>query len=313
VFPFHAPGASAGGMPSASPPLRLGSWNVNGVRSAAKNGALAPWLAGPWDVVALQEVRATRAQLEACVGEGSGWHVASAEAERPGYSGVALLARRAPDEVATSLGREIFDAEGRYVRMRFGRLHVVSAYMPNGSGVDRDNGRVPYKLAFYKRVAKELEALSAAGDAVVVLTDANTAPHPIDLARPKENEGTSGFLPEERAELHRWFRRGWVDAFRAKHADPAAYTWWAQRGGCRARNVGWRIDLALVHGASPDAILDCWHEPHVLGSDHCPIGVALARAVLDAPKVGGSAAGGGAAAPVAASGARRRTSSLRHR
>jgi exodeoxyribonuclease-3 len=266
-------------MTSASKPLRLGSWNVNGVRAAAKKGALAPWLAGDWDVVALQEVRASRAHLEACIADAGRWHVASVEAERAGYSGVALLARRAPDEIATGLGKREFDAEGRFVRMRFGRLHVVSAYMPNGSGVDRDNSRVPYKLAFYKRVAKTLEALSAAGDAVVVLADANTAPHAIDLARPRENERTSGYLLEERAELHRWFGRGWVDAFRAKHEAPGAYTWWAQRGDCRARNVGWRIDLALLHGVEADDLVDCWHEPHVNGSDHCPIGVALRSSV----------------------------------
>jgi exodeoxyribonuclease-3 len=269
-------------MTGASQSLRLGSWNANGVRAADKKGALGPWLASKWDVVALQEVRASRQQLEACLADAGPWHLASAEAEKPGYSGVALLARRAPDEIATGLGVREFDAEGRFVRMRFGRLHVVSAYMPNGSGVDRDNARVPYKLAFYKCVANELEALSAAGDAVVVLTDANTAPHAIDLARPKENEGTSGFLPEERAELHRWFHRGWVDAFRERHAQTVAYTWWAQRGGCRARNVGWRIDLALLHGPAAGYLIDCWHEPHVEGSDHCPIGLSLKGAVIGA-------------------------------
>lgn len=261
----------------ATAPLQLGSWNVNGVRAAAKKG-LASWLrSSPWDIVALQEVRATRAQLEVSL-EGSGpWHVAAAAAERAGYSGVALLAKEAPDEITTSLGVPEFDAEGRYVRMRFGKLHVVSAYMPNGSGKDRDNARVPFKLAFYSHIARELEVLSGRGERVVVLTDANTAPHAIDLARPKENEGTSGFLPEERDELRRWFRRGWVDAFRALEAGGGHYTWWAQRGGCRERNVGWRIDLALMHGVPPEMLLACWHEPAVLGSDHCPVGLRLRR------------------------------------
>lgn len=261
--------------------LRLGSWNVNGVRAAAKKG-FGAWLArSPWDVVALQEVRASRAQLEATVAGQGRWHIASAEADRSGYSGVALLSAREPDEIASNLGVPEFDAEGRYVRMRFGKLHVVSAYMPNGSGKDRDNSRVPYKLAFYKRLAKVLESLSARGERVVVLTDANTAPHPIDLARPKENEGTSGFLPEERSELHRWFRRGWVDGFRAFERGGGHYTWWAQRGGCRERNVGWRIDLALLHGVPPELLVACWHEPQVMGSDHCPLGLTLRRDACD--------------------------------
>ena len=264
---------------SSDRPLRLASWNVNGVRAAAKKG-FATWLASDLDVVALQEVRADRAQLEAAlVGTGT-WCVASAAAEKPGYSGVALLSRHEPDDVSISLGDPAFDAEGRYVRMRFGALHVVSAYMPNGSGKDRDNSRVPFKLAFYKHLRAELESVVAPGGAVVVLTDANTAPYAIDLARPKENEKTSGFLLEEREELQHWFRSGWTDGFRAKNAAENHFTWWAQRGDCRARNVGWRIDLALLFGSGAAHLDACWHEPDVLGSDHCPIGLSLDRRVV---------------------------------
>jgi exodeoxyribonuclease-3 len=266
-------------MSRASEPLRLASWNVNGVRAAAKKG-LSTWLAAPWDIVALQEVRASRKDLEAISAASGVWSVASAEAEKAGYSGVALLSRQAPDEVSTSLGDGEFDRDGRYVRARFGRLHVVSAYMPNGSGKDRDNSRVPYKLAFYRRVRAELESLASEGEAVVVLSDANTAPYAVDLARPKDNEKTSGFLLEEREELHRWFASGWSDAFRQRSTDGGAYTWWAQRGGCRERNVGWRIDLALLFGAAREHLVDCWHEPEVLGSDHCPIALTMRRDAL---------------------------------
>ena len=266
-------------MVAAFPPLRIASWNVNGVRSAAKKG-LSPWLAESWDVVALQEVRASRNDLEAVTSASGRWFVASAEAEKAGYSGVAILSREEPDEVSTTLGDAEFDREGRYVRARFGRLHVVSAYMPNGSGKDRDNSRVPYKLAFYKRVRAELEALATEGEAVVVLTDANTAPYAVDLARPKDNEKTSGFLLEEREELHRWFAGGWADAFRQRSVEGGAYTWWAQRGGCRERNVGWRIDLALLFGAAREHLVECWHEPQVLGSDHCPVALTLRRGAI---------------------------------
>ncbi|GAB4212658.1 MAG: exodeoxyribonuclease III [Sandaracinaceae bacterium] len=261
--------------------MRLVSWNVNGIRAVASKG-FGDWLrAERADVIGLQETRATPAQVPAELREPEGFSTHFVAAERPGYSGVALYARRPIDHVETSLGVRTFDVEGRVQIARFGALTVVNAYFPNGSGQDRDNARVPYKLRFYRRLYTLLEEKKAAGAPIVVMGDFNTAPHPIDLARPKENEKTSGFLPEEREELARWLRSGWVDSFRHFHPHlEGQYSWWSQRFGVRARNIGWRIDLALVSpGALPHLRAAAIH-PEVLGSDHCPISLELDDAVL---------------------------------
>ena len=257
--------------------MRIVSWNVNGLRACARKGFLDFLEASRADVVGIQEVRAFEHQLDPGVRAPKGWHAAFAPAERAGYSGVAIYSRKRPARVETALGEPRFDAEGRLVIARFGRLAVASAYFPKGSGRDRDNRRVPYKLDFYAALFERLEALRREGP-VVVVGDYNTAHEPIDLARPASNTRTSGFLPEERAELTRWLDAGWVDTFRARHpGEPGHYTWWRQWGGARERNVGWRIDYVL---ASPDAaarVTDAFIWPEVTGSDHCPVGVDLGR------------------------------------
>lgn len=259
----------------------IASWNVNGVRASADKG-LRDWLrATPAQVVCLQEVRALPAQIPADLRQPDGWHTAYAPAERAGYSGVALWARRPWDELRTGLGEPRFDVEGRLQWARFGQLWVVGGYFPNGNGKDRDLSRIPYKLAFYEALRLQLQPLVEAGAPVVVLGDWNTAPQPIDLARPKENEKTSGFRPEEREALQQWLQQGWTDAFRQVHPQRAgAYSWWSQRPGVRAKNIGWRIDLALISPGAKAFLRDADVHPEVPGSDHCPISLVLDAAVL---------------------------------
>jgi len=246
-------------------PLRVVSWNVNGLRACTRKG-FDDWLrAERADVVGLQEVRALPEELAP---PPAGWHVPWTPAKRRGYSGVALWSRRKPDAVAHGLGVPRFDVEGRFVLARFGRLVVANGYFPKGSGRLRDNSRVPYKLDFYRAVFARLERLRRAGQRVLVLGDFNTAHREIDLTRPRANVTTSGFLPEERAELERWLRAGWVDCFRAFEPGPGHYTWWSQRLGARERNIGWRIDYVLASPAAMRFVRGAFHQPEVLGSDH---------------------------------------------
>jgi exodeoxyribonuclease-3 len=255
--------------------LRVVSWNVNGLRACARKG-FASWLRGvDADVVGLQEVRALPEEVPSSVCGSAGWHVEWSPAERRGYSGVALWSRRKPDAVVRGLGVPHFDVEGRFVMARFGRLVVATGYFPKGSGTLRDNSRVPYKLAFYRAVFERIERLRRGGYRVLVIGDFNTAHREIDLARPRENQQTSGFLPEERAELDRWLRAGWVDCFRAFEPRPGHYTWWSQRPGARGRNLGWRIDYVLASPTAMRFVLGAFHEPETFGSDHCPVGVDL--------------------------------------
>jgi exodeoxyribonuclease-3 len=258
--------------------LRILSWNVNGLRAAAGKG-FTRWLEGSdAEIVGVQEVRAHPDDLPDELrpeGLAGSWHAHYTPAVRKGYSGVALFSRRPPDAVETSLGAKRFDDEGRLQIARFGRLAVVNGYFPNGNGKQRDNGRVPYKLAFYRKLFDKVQRLRRGGYRVLVMGDFNTAHTEIDLARPKDNKKTSGFLPRERAELDRWLAAGWVDSFRHFEPGPGHYSWWSQRMGARDRNVGWRIDYVLASPAAMRFVNHAFIERHVKGSDHCPVGVEI--------------------------------------
>lgn len=257
--------------------MRVISWNVNGLRAVMQKN-FASWLntCGA-DVVGLQEVRATPEQLKAELAQfqADGWHVTVTAAERKGYSGVALLSRTPPDSLVTSVGVDDIDVEGRLQFARFGKLLIVNGYFPNGNGKERDNSRIPYKLDFYRKVFDVVDAERLAGGRILVMGDLNTAHKEIDLARPKDNAKTSGFRPEERAELDRWIAAGWVDTFRQFHDEGGRYSWWSARFGVREKNVGWRIDMVLASSAAAACVRDAFILSDVLGSDHAPIGVDL--------------------------------------
>ena len=253
--------------------MRIVSWNVNGLRACAKKGFVDVLEHSGADVMLLQEVRAFPEQLPPEVRAPEGWHAAFVPAERPGYSGVGIYSRAVPDRIETQLGEDRFDMEGRYLAAHFGRMVLASVYFPKGSGRDRDNSRVPYKLDFYRAVFERIERLRRRGP-VIVAGDFNTAVEEIDLARPKTNHKSSGFLPEERQEMRRWFSAGWVDTFRKSHPDESGhYSWWRQFGGARENNVGWRIDYVLASPSAARRISDAFIWPEVTGSDHCPVGV----------------------------------------
>ena len=260
--------------------FRVLSWNVNGLRACDRAGFRRQLRRLRPDVLGVQEVRARVEQLGLALRRPRGWTTRFVAAERRGYSGVGLYCRRPPDSVETSLGEHRFDREARVQIARFGRLVIANAYFPNGSGRNRDHGRVPYKLAFYRRLFEVLQAHRRGGRRVLVMGDFNTAHEEIDLARPQHNHRTSGFLPQERAELRRWLDAGWVDTFRALEPGPGHYSWWSQRLGCRERNVGWRIDYVLASSAAMRYVEEAFIHPEIRGSDHCPVGVSLDPAVL---------------------------------
>ncbi len=256
--------------------MRIVSWNVNGLRACVKKGFHDFLARSQADIVGVQEVRARPEQLDSRTRNPPGWQAHFAPAERAGYSGVGIFSRQPPDRIETSLGRPEFDAEGRLIIAHYGRMAVASVYFPKGSGPERDNSRVAYKLAFYGAVFERLQQLRRRGP-VIAMGDYNTAHQEIDLARPNANRKSSGFLPEERAELSRWLEAGWVDTFRARHpGEGGHYTWWRQWGNARADNVGWRIDYVLASPSAARRVRDAFIWPDVTGSDHCPVGVDLA-------------------------------------
>ena len=193
---------------------------------------------------------------------------------KKGYSGTALLTREAPLNVEMGLGIEEFDREGRTIIAEYPSFVLLNSYFPNGS---RDHNRVPFKLAFYDAFLDKCEALRSAGKPVIFCGDVNTAHREIDLARPKENQTVTGFLPEERAWLDKITSFGYVDTFRHFYPDLAGqYTWWHQVTFARARNVGWQIDYFFAAPEALSSVVDAFILPDVMGSDHCPVGMRLA-------------------------------------
>jgi exodeoxyribonuclease III len=255
--------------------MKVVSWNVNGLRACEKKGFL-DWLEqSNADVVGLQEVRAEADQLSAAVRRPKGWHTDFFAAERKGYSGVGLYTRRAPDDIVTVTGVDEFDVEGRIQHLQIGQLSIWNVYFPNGNGKDRDLSRIPYKLRFYDYLLERLQPELEAGRRILVMGDFNTAHQEIDLARPKSNHETSGFRPEERAAFAKWIEAGWTDTFRQFVPEAGHYSWWSQRQGVRARNIGWRIDYVLASPAAQPYVLEAAIHVDVLGSDHCPVSVTL--------------------------------------
>lgn len=252
--------------------MRIISWNVNGIRAGERKG-FVPWLAGCGaDIVALQEIKASPEQLSPALREPAGYHAHWLSATRPGYSGVATFSRQAPLEVRRGLGLPHFDAEGRALITRFPALTLLNVYVPSGTTGPE---RVAFKLAFTAALREALRAELAAGHSLVVVGDLNTAYAELDLARPRENQRTSGFMPEERAALGEVFAAGMVDSFRHLHPAAVKYSWWTQRVGARERNIGWRLDYILVSADLAPRIVAADTHPEILGSDHCPVSVEL--------------------------------------
>ncbi len=249
------------------------SWNVNGIRACAKKGFL-DWLAQRRpDVLMLQETKAWPEQLTSELLVDHGYHCSWAQAEKKGYSGVSTWSLKEPDQVHVGLGDTRFDREGRTVVTDHGRLRIFNGYFPNGQ---RDHGRVPYKLDYYAAMLEAAEAARQEGRYVLVSGDWNTAHRAIDLARPKQNRKTTGFLPHECAWMDRWFDAGYHDSFRTLHPDAeGAYSWWSFRSGARERNVGWRIDYHVVSDELLPLVTSASIETEILGSDHCPVTIEL--------------------------------------
>jgi exodeoxyribonuclease-3 len=253
--------------------MRVVSWNVNGLRAVQKKGFLS-WLGKERpDVLCLQEIKARPEQLEEALREVKGYHAVFNPAERPGYSGTAVYAASKPDEVWTGLGAREFDCEGRTLGVRFGSLHVVSAYFPNAQ---EGGARLDYKVAYCKAITKHLKKLAAGGQDVVLAGDYNIAHEEIDLARPDDNHENPGFFPREREAMTDFLAAGFHDVLREENPGKGGlYTWWSYRTAARERNVGWRIDYTTVNARLRSRVKRTWIQPEVQGSDHCPVGLEL--------------------------------------
>jgi exodeoxyribonuclease-3 len=244
------------------------SYNVNGIRAAAKKG-LVDWLQeGDYDILCVQETKAHQEQVDVTPFERLGYHHHWYSAEKKGYSGVATFSKQAPDNVVTGCGIEKYDREGRILRTDFGDLSILNCYFPSGTSGDE---RQAFKMDFLADFSDWVAELRKERPKLLILGDYNIAHTPIDIHDPVRNKKSSGFLPEEREWLSKWFDNGFVDSYRHLNAEKIEYSWWSYRAGARANNKGWRIDYQSVTENLKDNLKQAHHIGAAKHSDHCPV------------------------------------------
>ena len=252
--------------------IRIRSWNVNGIRAVHKKGFLEWFINEKPDILCLQETKATRKQFPKDLRVVDNYHLYSSEAEKKGYSGTATYSSIKPEKVEYGFGIDRFDLEGRTIITDYGDFILFNIYFPNGK---MSPERLQYKMEFYDVFLGYVDGLKDEGRNIIVCGDVNTAHKEIDLAHPKENSKISGFLPEERAWMDKFFSHGYVDTFREFNKKPEQYTWWSYRTRARDRNVGWRLDYFFVNKEFMDNVESSYILYDVMGSDHCPIGLDI--------------------------------------
>ena len=280
--------------------IKLISWNVVSLRNMLEKANLAPagqapldflsWLkkTGP-DVACFQETKLQEDQVPDALKSPLGYHTAWNFAEKKGYSGVATFSVEKPITAVRGFGADRFDGEGRVLMTEFPGFMLFNVYFPKAYGpreveTARKEGaanaetmasRLPFKMAFYDAFLGHIDALKAKGKKIVICGDFNTAHEEIDLARPKSNKDTSGFLPEERAWMDRLVAHGYIDTYRRLNPGSGQYTWWSYRFKAREKDIGWRLDYFFISDNLLPSLSRAFIMKDVYGSDHCPAGLTL--------------------------------------
>jgi exodeoxyribonuclease-3 len=252
--------------------MRIISYNVNGIRAAITKGFLS-WIqqANP-DVICLQEIKATPDQIPLIDVELSGfpyhyWF----PAQKKGYSGVAILCKTKPNNVVFGTGIDHMDFEGRNLRVDFDDFSVMSLYLPSGTNSDRLDHKFKYMDDFQHYVDELIKEVPN----IIICGDYNICHEAIDIHDPIRNKTVSGFLPEERAWLDKFMKRGFIDTFRVFNKEPNNYSWWSYRANARANNKGWRIDYCLASEPLKNRVTRAVILPEAKHSDHCPVLVEI--------------------------------------
>lgn len=251
--------------------LKLITWNVNGIRAAEKKGLFDFIRSEAPDVIGLQETKAHKDQLHDGILNVEGYTSYWSQAEKKGYSGTAVYTKVMPIAFIDHNEDPILRNEGRINHLEFEHFHFFNVYFPNGG---RGGDRLVYKIDFYRRFLELVSELDKKKP-VIFCGDVNTAHKEIDLARPKENVNTSGFMPMEREWVDKFVDSGFVDAFRKFDQSAEKYTWWDQVTRARLRNVGWRIDYFFVSEKIIGNVTNCEIMNDIMGSDHCPVKLEL--------------------------------------
>ena len=249
------------------------SYNVNGIRAAIRKG-LGNWInkAKP-DILCLQEIKANVEQFDQELFSNLGYHCFLHPANKPGYSGVAILSKTKPNHIEYGCGISEIDFEGRIIRADFDDYSVMSVYFPSGSNPDRQSFKMDFLELFYnyiKKIKKKFPNIIISGDYNICHTE-------IDIHNPISNKNSSGFLPEERAWLTKFMQLGFIDSFRHLNKDLHNYTWWSYRANSRRKNLGWRIDYNMISEPLLESLKQVEILSDIIHSDHCPVLVELEK------------------------------------
>ena len=250
------------------------SYNINGIRAALKKG-LAEWMkeTDP-SILCVQETKAHPEQVsDRHVFESMGYHQYWHSAEKKGYSGVAIFTKEKPDQIIEGCGNPLYDSEGRIIRADYGDWTLLNCYFPSGTSGDV---RQDFKMGFLDFFQNWINELKKERPNLIIVGDYNIAHTEIDIHDPVRNKKNSGFLPEEREWMTKWFESGFADAYRHLNPEKVEYSWWSYRAQARARNKGWRIDYQSVSDTLKDKLQDSFQMNQAVHSDHCPVYVKIA-------------------------------------
>jgi exodeoxyribonuclease-3 len=250
--------------------MKILSYNVNGIRAALKKGFM-DWLqAADPDVLCIQETKAHPEQLDLQLFENAGYpHHYWFSAQKKGYSGVAVLSKREPKNVAFGTSIESMDFEGRNLRLDFEELSVMSLYLPSGT----NDARLDFKLNYMAEFQQYVNDLKKEIPNLLICGDYNICHEAIDIHNPVQNKNTSGFLPVEREWIGNFIDSGFIDTFRHFNKEPHNYSWWSYRANARNNNKGWRIDYCMATEPLESNLKRAFILPEARHSDHCPVGV----------------------------------------
>ncbi|MBR9680696.1 MAG: exodeoxyribonuclease III [Candidatus Altiarchaeota archaeon] len=248
--------------------MKLISWNVNGFRASVKKGFYEFLEKEKPDIIGLQEIKSHEVPHFPI---GFNYKVFWNPAEKKGYAGTAIFTKIKPRSYTHGLGEAQFDKEGRVTTLEFDEFYLVNAYFPNSQ---RELTRLDFKLEFNNLMLKHLNKLKKTKP-VILCGDLNVAHTPQDIARPKNNEGNSGYTKEEREWMNELLDAGYLDTFRLKNPKSEDYSWWTYRFSARQKNIGWRIDYFVVNKEFEASLKKAWIMKDVLGSDHAPVAIEI--------------------------------------
>ena len=250
--------------------MRIISWNVNGIRAACKKDFLKWFIKTNADIVCLQEIRAQLEQMPKDLIKPEGYYSYFNFAEKKGYSGTAVFAKKKPLKVECKLELKRFDQEGRIIKLSYSNFTLINLYFPQGA---HDKRNLVYKLKAYEYLINHLKKNKDKN--IILIGDFNIAHQEIDLARPKDNKNNTMFTPEERKQVDRIIDLGFIDTFRRFNKKPSNYTWWPYRFNAKERNLGWRLDYIFISRALIPKLKKAVIFNKVIGSDHCPVGIDI--------------------------------------